>query len=121
MNFLKNTLIGTSLLLILIVVILGNMGTTYGPPNNAIVYVDDARRIYYAEPCATDDVFFESKFTLRQTIYEKLDLNYSPASKCRHAGWLTQNGRSQLGLLFEKIGLIGPMESRWNEDGSWRY
>jgi hypothetical protein len=48
-------------------------------------------------------------------------LKYEPDQKCGGESGFTQDGRSYTGNLLERMGLLPPLPSRWNEDGSWNW
>ena len=87
-------------------------------PGHALVIVDAVSKTYYAPIC------LESIDRRSQSVVscEKAkDLGFSPDPECREIGAFVQEGRSLSGSLLEKLGLLDPIESRWNDDGTWRY
>jgi hypothetical protein len=52
---------------------------------------------------------------------EARKLRYNPERKCRDSGSFNQDGRSLTGMLLKKIGILSPITTRCNEDGSWNY
>lgn len=86
-------------------------------PKNAIVYVDDSKKVYYGLPSLPQD-----KASLRRTtIGEAYNRKYKPDEISRNNGDFMQEGRSVSGSLLEKVGIFPKLESRWNTDGSWKY
>jgi hypothetical protein len=85
-------------------------------PDNAIVLVDDTKHQFIAPPCVDDTGGL--KQTTARAAYS---LKYKPEPGCRDRGGFMQMGRSLTGVLFEGVGLLRPLASRWNEDGSWRW
>ena len=48
-------------------------------------------------------------------------MKYSPDPQSRDNGDFTQEGRSLSGKFLESIGILPPLQSRWNKDGSWNW
>jgi hypothetical protein len=85
-------------------------------PHYALLYVDDNNRTYFALPCV------KNLENLRLcTAADAYKLKYKPDPQCRDQGGFTQEGRSLIGYLLERIGLIDPLPSRWNSDGTWNW
>ena len=107
----------------LVVVLIGafliiglNIGSSKGMPNYAKVYVNDVTKTYLAPPCI--------KITLGLRVItagEARGLGYRSDRKCRDEGAFIQDDRSLTGTLLQTIGILKPIPSRWNEDGSWNY
>ena len=55
--------------------------------------------------------------TLEAARVKKLSLD----GECRDQDGFVQVDRSMSGLLFERAGLLPPIPSRWNDDGSWNW
>ena len=90
--------------------------TGAGMPSHAIVYVNDSARTYLAPHCVRPTE------TLRSTTAgDARNAGYSPDSDCRDDGGFTGDGRSFTGLALERVGVLDPLQSRWNADGSWNY
>ncbi len=87
-----------------------------GMPDYAEVYVNNAAKTYLAPPCTTATLGLRA-----MTAGEARRSGYRPDSKCRDEGSFIQDDRSLTGMLFQKIGILKPIPSRWNEDGSWNY
>jgi len=87
-----------------------------GMPDNAIVYVNDATKTYIAPSCIR--LLTECR---RITAGEARILGYKPDLKCRDMGEFIQKDRSLTGNLLQTIGILEPVPSKWNEDGSWNY
>ena len=100
---------------ILLIIGLG-IKSSKGMPDYAEVYVNDAAKTYLAPPCITATVGLRVA-----TAGEARRLGYRPDSKCRNEGSFIQDDRSLTGMLFQKIGILKPITSRWNDDGSWNY
>lgn len=85
-------------------------------PDYAHVYVNDVERTYLVPPCIRITVGLRAI-----TAGEARKLGYRPDRKCRDEGAFIQDDRSLTGMFFQKIGILKPIPSRWNEDGSWNY
>ena len=85
-------------------------------PDNAVLYLDPDRKVYLASPCVGD-------FTgLRLgTPQEARHLKFSPDPSCREKGAFLSEDRSLSGQVLVSLGILKPMPSRWNSDGSWRW
>jgi hypothetical protein len=90
---------------------------THPLPDHAIVLLDDRHHTYLSPGCAGK----------RKTAYrvaraaEARRLNYQPEEKCRQAGGFSQEGRSITGNFLMRLGLLPPLPSRWNDDGTWNW
>jgi hypothetical protein len=78
--------------------------------------VDDSARIYIAPPCIKTPIGYRLV-----TAGAAREMGYKPDRECRDEGAFIQDGRSLTGMLLQKIGMLKPIPSRWNEDGSWNY
>jgi hypothetical protein len=87
-----------------------------GIPSHAILYVDDHKKIYFAPPCLESNIGYRLT-----TVKEVRELGYSPDKDCRDGVGFHQPDRSITGYLFQNIGLLKSIPSRWNEDGTWNY
>lgn len=92
------------------------IGSSKGMPDYAQVYVNDAAKTYLAPPCIKTTVSFRLV-----TAGEARTLGYRPDGKCRDAGAFMQDDRSLTGTFLQTVGVLKPIPSRWNEDGSWNY
>ena len=92
------------------------IGSSKGMPENAQVYVNDTTKTYVAPPCIKTE-----KGLRRITVGEARKLGYGPDARCRDEGAFLQDDRSLTGMLLQKIGVLRPIPSRWNKDGSWNY
>ena len=90
--------------------------TSKSMPPNAILYVYDYRKIYFAPPC------LKSCDSYRLTTAKEVrELGYNPDKECQDRVGFHQSDRSLTGHLFQRIGLLKPLPSRWNENGTWNY
>lgn len=85
-------------------------------PNTATVYLDDQARTYFAPPCVGRDTALRGV-----TAGEAHLMGYEPDRDCKNKGWFTQKGRSLSADLLQRFGVLAPLPSRWNPDGSWNY
>lgn len=113
------TYIKTAIIIIGILLFFGaGIGTSRTIPDNAIVYANDYTKTYVGEPSITN----KDKKNLRKvTINEMHKSNYNPEDKSVENGDFTEDGRSLTGTLLEHIGLLHPLKSRWNQNGTWNY
>ena len=109
-------------IVILSILILGlSITNTKTVPDHAILYVNDVTKIYIAPPCI-DEINKLNYLHLRPvTAKEAHRLKYNPDAKCRDSSGFIQDGRSLTGIFSEYIGLLEPLPSRWNNDGSWNW
>jgi len=86
-------------------------------PDNAIVMLDDQNHTYLSPKCAQP----EKQEYRAATAAEARKLNYEPDKKCRDAGGFGQDTRSITGNFLVRLGLLPPLPSRWNPDGTWNW
>jgi hypothetical protein len=86
-------------------------------PDNALVLLDDQTKTYFSPICATK----EKKERRASTAAEAQRLKYKPDKKCRDESGFSQDTRSLSGRLMERLGMLPPLPSRWNRDGSWNW
>jgi len=95
-------------------------GLTFGisidAPPEAVMLVDGNSKTYFAPPCLANPAG-EGVTTLENA--RKLGL--TPDPKCRESGGFVQTGRSPIGALLERSGLLPQLPSRWNSNGSWNW
>ncbi len=86
-------------------------------PDNAIVLLDEQNHTYVSPGCANKE-----KQDYRQSrAAEARKLNYAPDKKCQDAGGFSQEQRSISGNYLVRLGLLPPLPSRWNADGTWNW
>jgi hypothetical protein len=95
------------------------MVPTRGMPDHAVVLLDDQNRTYLSPVCTGKDQ--DQKQYRPARAAEARRLKYEPDQKCGGASGFTQDGRSYTGNFLERMGLLPPWPSRWNEDGSWNW
>jgi hypothetical protein len=89
---------------------------TIDAPPSALVHVDTASRTYLAPPCR------QISSALGVTSLDNArKLGFSPDARCLELGGFVQRERSLSGQLLEKFGLLPPLPSRWNANGSWNW
>jgi len=86
-------------------------------PDNAVVLLDDQNHTYLSPGCATQD----QKPYRTSTAAEARKLTYEPDKKCQDAKGFSQDGRSLSGNLMARMGMLPPLPSRWNPDGTWNW
>jgi hypothetical protein len=67
-----------------------------------------------------DSVLQEAGLRLA-TVQDAYDMQYRPDPDCRERGAFVADGRSLTGTLLERLGILGPLPRRWNDDGSWNW
>ena len=86
-------------------------------PDNAVVLLDDQNRTYVSPIYANQ----EKKDYRPARAAEAQKLNYKPDKKCADAGGFRQEQRSMSGNFLVRLGLLPPLPSRWNPDGTWNW
>ena len=86
-------------------------------PDNAVVRLDDQTQTYLSPACADRE---KREYRLA-TAAEARKLNYAPDKKCRDAKGFSQDSRSLSGNLMARMGMLPPLPSRWNPDGTWNW
>jgi hypothetical protein len=86
-------------------------------PDNAIIFLDDQNRTYFSPICADKD---RKKFR-PATAAEAQRLKYEPDKACLEKTGFSQDRRSLSGKLMERLGMLPPLPSRWNPDGTWNW
>ncbi len=89
-------------------------------PAAAWVYVDLGQRVYYA-PTYLRDSGRDTAGMLLTTVGEAKKMQYAPDPGARNAGYFQQPGRSMSGRILQSLGLLPPLPSRWNRDGTWNW
>ena len=109
----------TFLLLLFFFSIGFGVGVSKSAPKHAIVFVNSAKKTYFAPPCVKT---LDERTTLTEsTIGKVYKLKLNPDPECRETGAFLQDARSPSGQLLVKIGVLKPLKSRWNIDGSWNW
>lgn len=97
-------------------------------PPNALLLVDTSGN-YYPPPCLMDKGFgsmrginaFAEARGYEVTWKSELRKDQRLSHDCMGSRYIAQEGRSVSGELLEWIGLLPPLPSRWNANGSWNY
>ena len=86
-------------------------------PPHAVVFVDPSTGVYVAPPCLAR----RNMALISMPVGTARSLKYEPEPKCRDLGAFLQDARSPSGMLLERLGILGPLPSRWNKDGTWNW
>ena len=92
------------------------ISSTKTMPKNTIILLDHTNKQFLAPACVLDPSYYSVA-----TVHEAHELNYHANPNCRDQGAFGQEGRSLSGIMLEKLGLLSPLQSRWNADGSWNW
>ncbi len=91
-------------------------------PDNTMVLIVSETKDYYP---ATDDYKkfleiqgYEYKVT---TLKDARNSGRWVEKDARERGYFFQKGRSLSGKLLETIGILPPLASQWNPDGTWNF
>lgn len=87
-------------------------------PDNALVLLDESKDTYLAPPCVKAEA---AGLLQRVPLSLAQELKFQSDDQCRNSDDFVQEGRSLSGLLLQKVGILGPLPSRWNPDGSWNW
>jgi hypothetical protein len=102
-----------------IVIVSGfGIGSSITTPNHAIVFVDENTATYLSPPCLPQE---EWRFYPEMKKGDMKNLILVPGKACIDSGGFVQEGRSVSGIILESLGVLGPLKSRWNTDGSWNW
>ena len=110
--------VGLTLIVICAILAFG-ISSNKAPPKNTIVFVDNDTHTYIAPPCVTAQKDW-TQYS-RMTIEQADNLYFKPNPVCSKHGVFVQTDRSLGGHILEKIGLLKPLPSRWNSNGSWNW
>lgn len=89
------------------------------PPNNLLVLVDHEYSTYISPECISSDVDYESD-NFEIVSFEKAtdDFQYEYDSTCTYDSlWPSRNNLWD--FIGTKIGFLEPINSKWNDDGTW--
>ncbi len=90
---------------------------TRAMPDNAVLLLNDEVKTYFSPKCAQN----EKKMLRPGTAAEARRLKYAPDDRCQGEAGFCQEGRSLTGSLLVRLGLLPPLPSRWNHDGTWNW
>lgn len=94
-------------------------GTTKAIPENAFIVIDEKAGLYMNPLCAIE--YYENVDDLVFTTRAEQPKGLNPHPACRDAGGLATDGRSVSMAILEAVGIISPLPSRWNDDGTWNW
>ncbi len=86
-------------------------------PDNAIVFLDEENHTYLSPSCAKQ----EGKPYRQARAAEARQLKYEADKRCGGDAGFRQDGRSLTGNFLVRLGMLPPLPSRWNPDGSWNW
>lgn len=88
-------------------------------PDNAIVLVDDQKKLYHSPIHFRDDKIDKPAGLREARNAEMKQQKYNPDPTCEDRGYFSYERGSLLrAKLSDWFGLAGP---RWNDDGSWNW
>lgn len=101
-------------------------------PENAIIYIDPTKKLYYSPLCVhgKTPTSMEQLLALEFPEFMELDAgryrdiaekDYQTPNECKGLTYWFQENRSMTGNLFQKVGILKPLPNRWNPDGTWNY
>lgn len=119
-------------ILVGLVITIGLFGSVYTvklqAPDNAVVYADPDKKIYYAPPyidkldkLPKPEQPVEVKKLKAMPLKDVRALNYNPDRASREGGYFVQRYRNLTAYLLEKTGLVNPLPLRWTSDGDWNW
>lgn len=101
-------------------------------PTHAFAYMNALTKEIYAPTCLDQ----QTKTTLQRPckhctmereyfVLGPIGIMRSMGGKfndeCNNSGAFSQDGRTLLGIILEYIGILPPLKSRWNPDGTWNW
>lgn len=86
-------------------------------PDNALVFLDDRNRTYISPRCSGK----ERQEFRPATAAEARRLQYEAEAKCLKESGFSQDARSVSGNFLVRLGMLPPLPSRWNADGTWNW
>lgn len=89
-------------------------------PDNAWVYADIRQGVYFAPPYL-QAAGRDAAGLLLTSAGEARRMNCRPDPEARSRGYFRQTVRSMSGGLLQSLGLLPPLPSRWNSDGTWNW
>jgi hypothetical protein len=112
--------------LIISTIIFGSIYTVkLTAPDNAVVYLDNSAKIYYAPPYVENNP--QGKLTVKletltaSTLSQAKTLGFVADKGSTDNGYFKQNYRSLSSYLLEKMNFTKPLPTRWTTDGSWNW
>jgi hypothetical protein len=117
--------------------------TVVSMPDHASILVDPQTSTYLAPSCISvpdsvapmlvteltsartlDDssrAIFRATGLMSMPAIARREMKLRPNRACRDAAAFEQEGRSLSGLALQRLGILPPLRSRWNADGSWNW
>lgn len=108
---------GFAAILVLCAIPFGISGQKFAP-GNVLVYADPVGKVFFTPGCLSPE---RVNSLLPSTLGEAVQHNFNLDSKCKDQGELFQEDRSLGGSWLQKIGILRPLKSRWNSDGTWNW
>jgi hypothetical protein len=94
-------------------------------PDNAVVYLDNSARIYYAPPYVENNPqgkqAVKPETLTASTLSQAKALGFVADKGSADNGYFKQNYRSFTSYLLEKMNFTKPLPIRWTEEGSWNW
>jgi hypothetical protein len=94
-----------------------SLGSPLSMPDNAKVVIDMDEALYFAPSCPMND----THQLLHVTVRRAREMGFKADPRCANSGMFTQEGRSPVGSVLERAGILSPRRPRWNADGSWNW
>ncbi|MBS4032014.1 MAG: hypothetical protein KGZ63_11450 [Clostridiales bacterium] len=117
----KNLFVAVVSTALIFLIILSFSGTVLTSPENVIVFVNDiVEKTYIPPPYLLDNMFIVDELRV-MTKSEAVKIGYKPDRDAVNQSYFVQDGRSVIGMLLQKTGLLKPLPRRWNEDGTWNW
>ncbi len=109
--------------------------TVIDTPPHAVMYVHRKTGHYVSPPCLKELELERGDYrmTTRAELHKIWEEDTAagrvadkarrvfPDKRCSQMSGHSQEGRSLGGLILERVGLLWPLHSRWDEDGNWRW
>lgn len=113
-----------SLTVIIAVVVLLGIGLTIGStgiiPDNAIVYADTNKNVFYSPLSLTQDKVTALGLK-KSTIKNAEELGYKMDEGDKQNRYFQQDGRSLTGSILERVGILPKLKDRVDSNGNWLY
>jgi hypothetical protein len=125
MKFLKGAL-GIATVLVIVGFSIGSIDSM---PPYVVVFLDDTSKTFIALPCIEEWRSRPTQTTdvvRRGTADDAHRLDYKIDLACRDAGGYSEDGRSLIGIILVKLGVLDPLTHWWDrpyriEDGTVVY
>ncbi len=90
-------------------------------PPYAAVYVSDTRREFITPPFLAEHPSYAVDYARPWTYGAARAAGYGSERKCNNESCWSQEGRSLTGNAIQAAGVLPPLRSRWNPDGTWNW